>query len=265
MTRRLGCYLALGLVLASSWSCQTTDGGAEPNDAGNPGSDVWTSEDGTVGGDPDAAVDPPSRWLTLPDVVNARDVGGYAVAGGQHIRWRVILRGGQLSSLTAGGCGEFTDLTVAGVVDLRTEDERLAAPPPACVSDACEVHATPMPKILPPSEANYLALMAQAEASVVQMFADLASPDVAPVYVHCVIGRDRASFAVALILLALGADHATVLTEFALSNDAAITVDPAHLAAVLDEVEAQGGIDAYLTGLGVDPADLAGLRSWALE
>jgi hypothetical protein len=122
-----------------------------------------------------------------------------------------------------------------------------------------------MPRILPPSEANYLALMDQTEASVALLFATLGQAGAGPAYLHCVIGRDRASFASALLLLALGADRAAVLEDFLLSNDAGIDVTAAHLEAVLDAVEDEGGIGPYLTRLGVTALELDQLRAWALE
>ncbi len=266
---RLWMMLMLAVALVMVGGCQSSDGDAGGVDAGDNGVDAQLGSDGSVGGgldgEADAAVDPPSRWLELPDAVNTRDVGGYDVAGGQRIRWRAILRGGQLSSLSGDGCSTYTGLGVASVMDLRQESERTSAPPAACVTDMSQVHAVPMPKILPPSEANYLAMMSPSEASMGQLFALLADSTAAPVYIHCVIGRDRASYAVALVLLALGADRATVLAEFALSNDVGITVNDDHLAAVLDEIDSLGGIEAYLAGLGVAPADLVAFRGWALE
>jgi protein-tyrosine phosphatase len=181
------------------------------------------------------------------------------------VRWRRLMRGGTLSDLTSQGCADFPGLGVTTVIDLRESGEQDLAPQPACVTSICQVVSVPMPKILPPSEANYLDLMAQSEASVALLFATLGQAGAGPAYIHCVIGRDRASFASALLLLALGSDRAAVLEDFLLSNDAGISVDAAHLEAVLDAIDAEGGIGPYLTRLGVSQAQLDLFRAWALE
>jgi len=267
-TRRCGPGPAARMIgflalLASLPGC-TGDGDGGARDAAL-GADASGIPDSAVGSGTDAGDNAPERWLALDGVVNARDLGGYAVSGGQSVRWRQLLRGGALSGLTSTGCAAFTALGVTTVIDLREATEQASAPPPACVTESATVVSTPMPKILPASADNYLALMDQSEAAVVQMFATVGQAHAGPVYVHCVIGRDRASWAAALLLLAVGADRATVLTDFLLSNDAGVTVTASHLEAILDAIDAAGGIEAYLTGLGVTQEQLSTLRGWALE
>jgi len=198
-------------------------------------------------------------------VVNVRDVGGIPVAGGQTVRWRRILRGGTLSSLTTTGCDQLASLGVVTVVDLRMVSTFTTDPPPACVTDLATVESVPMPKYPQASVDNYLLLMDQTDAEVVQLFEIVGGPDPSPIYVHCVIGRDRASYAIALLLLALGADRSEVLADFRLSGDAGITVVDANLEAILDVIDTAGGIEAHLTGLGVTQTQLTNLRAWALE
>ena len=53
-----------------------------------------------------------------------------------------------------------------------------------------------------------------------------------------------------------------VMTEYKLS--AAVGVYPNSLAAVLDEIDAEGGIDAALNARGVSDADLTALRARAV-
>jgi protein-tyrosine phosphatase len=257
--------LLLGLVFVLG------TGGCEGDDAdtgGQDGGGEWDAADGTdseVVSGSDGGNEQPSRWIDLDGVVNARDVGGYPVAGGQTLRWRRILRGGTLSTLTATGCGQLASLGVATVIDLRTSFTYSDDPPPACVTDLATVESIPMPKYPQASVDNYLLLMDQTDAEVVRLFEVVGGPDPSPLFVHCVIGRDRASYAIALLMLALGSDRSTVLAEFGLSNDVGITVVDANLEAILDVIDAAGGIDAHLTGLGVTQTQLVNFRAWALE
>jgi len=133
-------------------------------------------------------------------------------------------------------------------------------PAAACVtSQASHVDAA-LPKLLPDTPANYLALL-QEKAAVAKVFAALGSAGSYPVYFHCVIGRDRASFVAALILLALGAERQAVITEFELSNAAGVAVKTPCIEALLDEINKLGGIETYLTSAGVTAAQLATLRA----
>lgn len=263
--RRLGYLVvmaALALLLAA---CGAGDDDSGSQSDARISGDASPLDDAGVGGDPDGGDVTPSRWLVLEGVVNARDVGGYQVASGQHVRWRMLLRGGHLGNLSTAGCAAFEALGVSTVVDLRETTEQSQAPSAACVTAASTVVPVSMPQHLPASAANYLRLMSESDAAVAQLFTLLASASAEPVYVHCVIGRDRASFAVALILLALGADRQVVLEDFRLTTDAGYAVQDAWIEAVLDEIDNRGGIETYLSGLGVTPAQLQALRAWALE
>ena len=255
------CSVTVLFFLALSGCGDGQEGNGTGPDAEAGGHDAAYLDDG--GGD--AHVDAPSRWLELEGVVNARDVGGYRVGTVDTLRWRVLLRGGDLSGLTQRGCDEFVALGVATVIDLRMESAQASSPPAACVSQNAEVVSVAMPKLLPASEENYLALMEAAKGVIPTLFQALSEADAAPVYIHCVIGRDRASFAVALVMAAVGADRQAILEDFRLSNDVGIGVEEAHLEAVLDEIDNNGGILTYLDGLGVTTAQLDAVKAWSLE
>lgn len=198
------------------------------------------------------------RFVLEGDVVNARDLGGWPVDRGL-VLCRRLLRGGALSTLTEEGCGEFAGLGVKTIIDLREAAVQASTPPPGCATEQAVHVSAAMPKLLPDTPENYLALLDESEAIRV-VFAVLGDAAAYPVYVHCEIGRDRASFASALILLALGATTQTVLDEFALSQEAGVAVKPRCLSAVLEEIEVRGGISTFLAAAGVPAADLDGLR-----
>ena len=107
-----------------------------------------------------------------------------------------------------------------------------------------------------------------------------------PLLIHCMQGKDRTGLLAALIQLALGADETVVMEEFLRTNDIMLTetriarasaglaamtgkppsmvalrgllgVDARHLETALAAIRAApGGMDAYLAGLGGDPARL---------
>jgi hypothetical protein len=200
----------------------------------------------------------PERRVLTAEVTNARDVGGHPLAGGKQTACRRYLRGGSLGGLSATGCSEFAALGIKTVIDLREPAVQTSEPPPACVT-ATRVLA-PMPKLLPDTPANYLELFKET-AAITKVFATLGDASSYPVYLHCIIGRDRASFMTALVLSAAGATRATVVEEFKLSSAAGVAVKPECIEAVLDEVDKRGGIEATLTAAGVSAAQLGVLRA----
>jgi protein-tyrosine phosphatase len=173
-----------------------------------------------------------------------------------------ILRGGDLCGLSGDGCDEFARLGIKTVIDLRKADVQQAQPAASCAASQATAVPAAMPKLLPDTPENYLALMTE-KSAIAAAFAALGEAQSYPVYLHCVIGRDRASFVTALVLLALGAERQTVIDEFNLSGEASVAVKQPCIEAVLDEIDSQGGIETYLTSAGVTTAQLETLRAEA--
>lgn len=198
------------------------------------------------------------RRVIEGDVTNARDLGGWPVTGGA-VACRRVLRGGALTGLTEKGCAEFAEIGIRTIIDLREAAVQDTVPPPACATQVAEHVSAAMPKLLPDTPENYLALLGET-AAIGQLFSVLAVSTAYPVYIHCEIGRDRASFMTALVLLALGVERQTVMDEFSLSATAGVAVKPECMASVLDGIELRGGISAFLASVGVDSSTIEALR-----
>jgi protein-tyrosine phosphatase len=201
------------------------------------------------------------RRILEDEVTNAREVGAHALSVGGYVDCGKIMRGGHLGGLSDDGCQEFADLGIKTVIDLRMDSEQQQTAPPACVTDQATVVDASLPKY-DPSADNYVALLDET-STVTAIFAALGESGSYPVYIHCMIGRDRASTMTALVLMALGASDQTVVDEFDLNNDAGVSVDTDYIQAVIDEVKTRGGIEAYLTSTGVTTAQLETLRTEA--
>lgn len=221
-------------------------------------------EDAPAGPDAGTAAGACPRRFLEQDVTNARDLGGHPLGAGFRVACGKVLRGGDLSVLSSGGCQELAKRGIRTVIDLRMASTQASSPAAACVSAQARVVSAAMPKLLPDTPENYLALMKE-KTAIAAVFAALGDPAAYPAYVHCVIGRDRASFVAALVLGALGASRATIVDEFKLSAQAGVAVRPACIEAVLDSVQQQGGFDAYLRSVGVTRAQLDVLRQQARE
>jgi hypothetical protein len=173
------------------------------------------------------------------------------------------MHGGTLASLSAAACADLTALGIKAVIDLREDSAQQALPAPACVQETATVVDATMPKLLPDTPENYLALFGET-ASIAAIFEALGDAESYPVYIHCVIGRDRASFVTALVLLALGAERQTVIDEFMLSAEAGVAVKRECIEAVLEEIDARGGVEAFLYSVGVTSGQLEVLRAQAI-
>jgi hypothetical protein len=145
---------------------------------------------------------------------------------------------------------------------LRVEEERIAVPDSPCVFAQASVVEAPLPIPYSLTQEEYLADL-NTYASIVAAFDAFGDESAYPIYFHCTYGRDRTGVLAAVVLLALGASRDDVIAEYQLTALAGLYLPPDSLAAVLDEIEWRGGIEAYLAEAGVTRAKLATLRMYA--
>jgi protein-tyrosine phosphatase len=213
--------------------------------------------------DQDGERSPPNgRPILANQLQNARDLGGTPLAGGAALAYGVLFRGPPLTPLGECGCRELAELGVATVIDLRIQSERDAKPQARCALEQASVVLAPLPVPYAVSPEDYIADL-NATESIAEAFRVLGDDAAYPIYFHCTWGRDRSGVLAALILAALGADRQDIMQEYLLSR-ATVGAYPASLAAMLDELERRGGIDAYLAAAGVTPQQRATLRARAV-
>jgi protein-tyrosine phosphatase len=203
--------------------------------------------------------------VDLPGVYNARNEGGLLTTSGLRVKHQVLIRSGHLADLGTAGCQRLDDLGIRSVVDLRASDDAAATPDAPCVASTSDYYLADLPKILPPSVTSYGQTLDAAEPKLAAIFAHLSAEQALPAVVHCVIGRDRASLVMAVVLLALGVPQSEVANDFVANQDASVDVDAAWLAPLFDRVSAAGGIEPYLLAHGVTQVMIDKLRSLALE
>ncbi|RKE22873.1 tyrosine-protein phosphatase [Streptomyces sp. TLI_171] len=207
-----------------------------------------------------------SYFVDSATVANLRDLGGIDLPGGARVRPGLALRSGQLDRLDPSGDPMFSALGVRTVVDLRTELERAAFPDRVpggahllvadVLADQAGSGATAAlaAALTDPAAANRTLDRGRAAAAVCedyrafvtspaarqaykQLITALAHQGGGPVLFHCTAGKDRTGWGATLILLLLGADLATVRTEY-------LSVDPAvraHYGPLVERFTAAGG------------------------
>lgn len=228
--------------------------------------DAGTSSDGREGMDPELVADAGDssdgpagevRSIFAAELINARDVGGTALPQGAQVSYGRLFRGPPLA-FSSEGCAEFERLGIRSVIDLRISEERDAVPEAPCIELTAEVIEAPLPVPYQVSASDYITVL-HTRDSVAAAFAVLGDASAYPVYVHCTYGRDRTGVLIALVLRALGASREEILREYSLSR-ASVGATPSSLVAALDELEAQGGVEAFLASSGVNAEQLSTLR-----
>lgn len=260
-----------------------------------------------------AAAREAARRLPLDGAHNARDLGGYASAEGRSVRWGVLYRSDALADLSDDDVAYLTRLRLRQVVDFRSQQERERDPDrlPAALPVAWrpifgealdpqelrdrllsgDARAVEMARMLVEGNRAFVTDFAPVYASFLR---DLADPENLPVLFHCTAGKDRAGFAAALALLAVGVPRETVMQDYLLTNGysesatgrmllvlrvaSLFRTDPddvrplfearrEYLQAAFDTIDdTYGGTSAYLRdGLGLDDPTLARLRENLLE
>lgn len=204
----------------------------------------------------------PGHFVLTSDVTNARDLGGTPLADGTTVACGAIYRGPPLAAFDQSACDDFTRLGVRTVIDLRQESERSAKPDSDCVLGSTNVVTAPLPIPYGLGPADYVADLNDPTSMPVVLKA-LGTDDAYPIYLHCTWGRDRTGVVSAVVLLAVGASRDAILREYLLSQPL-VGAYPDSLVAVFDEIDRQGGIEAYLGNMGVTPDQLATLRARGL-
>jgi protein-tyrosine phosphatase len=267
-----GCSDALPLRDAVQLGLAEVGGGAGTSSAGSggaqggagSGSGAVSAGAGAAGGSGQAGGNttcaPSTVVLAESGIQNARDLGGIPLEGGGSVKCGMLFRGPPLT-LTADGCGNYENLGVRVVVDLRQGHERTGKPDATCTADDETVITAPLPIPYNVSPENYIADLNTLD-SMALIFHALGTEAGYPMYFHCTWGRDRTAVVAAVILTALGASREVIMTDYNISA-ATVGAFPASLEATLDELERRGGVEGYYAELGVTADELAFLRQHA--
>lgn len=213
------------------------------------------------------------RQLQLEGSRNFRDLGGYLCAGGRRVRPGLLFRSDQLSQLSAADLQVIRDLGIRTVVDLRRAAERAAQPDRLDDTGIDQVwlpvdaQGTDLRGLL---EQLHNGTMDAADArrhlieanrqfaadfsgQYRQLLALLAQAERYPLVFHCTGGKDRAGFAAAVVLLALGADRATVFHDYLATNTCTAALHAEVMAALPTMTEIRATPDTISTLLRVEP------------
>lgn len=168
--------------------------------------------------------------------INFRDLGGNSVADGRRIKRGLLFRSGSLDRLTENDCAFLAGVPVRSVLDYRDADEVQGKPD--ILWRGADYHHVPANPLSSEVNANLEKLTSQTLADFdAQEFMQelyrrlpfgnpaykrltqlLIAPDSGAIVQHCAVGKDRTGVGAALVLFALGADEATVVEDYLLTE-----------------------------------------------
>ncbi len=245
------------------------------------------------------------RRLDVPGTFNLRDVGGYTTADGRTVKARTLFRSDALHKVDEDGRALLVGLGVASSVDLREDDEKVAAPSalpasvrvveiplftyaaPGVMTDAEIMDRRSLQSL----EAVYELLISTRGPVLVEVLRELARPGTLPAIVHCTAGKDRTGVVIALVLSALGVPDEVVAIDYAATSlflgeefraqaalrnlmpgydeerlSRMLACEPAFILDVLAAVRREhGSVEGYLAHHGLSADELAALRDALLE
>lgn len=231
---------------------------------------VWFADTDTMAQGSFSTAQSP-RLLTIANIVNVRDIGGWETVDGKRIKQGMLYRGSELDGavketylLTAQGRQNMLDvLGIRYDMDLRGADENLST-----------VHALGdgVPHV-------YYGIMmydfsftnANAKQAMRRVFADLADPENYPMYLHCTYGCDRTGTVCYLLEAILGLSDKDLLLEYELSSLHSAAVDRNYLLSQFTQLNAFPGettrekAENYLLSIGVTAEEMDSIRSILLE
>lgn len=217
-----------------------------------------------------------NRVLPLEGVHNFRDYGGYETADGGRVKSGVLWRSGEHGGASDADLARIAQLGLTTVIDLRGNSERANNPCRRADGFAAEIvyhdgetaglalHVEAAEGVLTQADARramqrlYEGLPYRENLLPVlrRYFAVLATRD-GPSVLHCLAGKDRTGFAVAMLHHVLGVSRDDIMADYLLTNVAG-NIDR-RIAAGAEAIRARrGNIDdpTIRTLMGVEPGYL---------
>jgi protein-tyrosine phosphatase len=236
-----------------------------------------------------------NRHLDLPDLLNARDLGGLPTRDGRATRWRSFVRTDGLHNLNAVGRIALHEYGVRTVIDLRMPHELEQLPNPLSTDDRVRfLHVSLLGsmgdevfernKHLPPHAEWALLVLEQSQDKFRQVFSGIAGAADGVVLFHCYAGKDRTGLIADLLLDLADVHDEHIVDDYDLSNQrlrphvdrVADTIDDPHARAravdawtvkretaevVLSHVRTRyGGAAGYLRAIGLSAQEVENVK-----
>ena len=174
------------------------------------------------------------RLLPMDGSHNTRELGGYKTTEGKSVKWGMLFRSDKLSDISETDQKYLQALGIEKIVDFRSEEEKTEDPDvipagisyvemPISVDGAMRSKIEAVLKGETDKEVESFLIDANREfvtnyTGVYENFLRGLIDEDAPTLFHCTAGKDRAGFAAAITLIALGVSKADVINDYMKTN-----------------------------------------------
>jgi protein-tyrosine phosphatase len=213
-----------------------------------------------------------ARLLNIAGTRNFRDLGGYNTVDGRTVKSGMIYRADNLAHLGDAGQADLAALNLKTITDLRSDEERKQEPDDIAQSTLLAYNVLPIND--QPVDIRKLSrkiIMGRVDEGEVMALLDhrrfITSPahreswggwlkslvDDAntPHLFHCTSGKDRTGYGAAILLLTLGVDKETVMSDFLFSNDVLAGYNDATIARIEKKVGQRDSLQTIRKIMGV--------------
>ncbi|MDB9783942.1 tyrosine-protein phosphatase [Gammaproteobacteria bacterium] len=197
-----------------------------------------------------------NRLLPMDGSYNTRELGGYKTTDGKSVKWGVLYRSDKLSDISSADQEYIQNLGIKRIVDFRSITEKTENPDlipegisyvemPIEVDGAIRTQIEDILRGNVEGDVKSFLIDANKEfitdyKSVYSKFIkDLINSD-GPTLFHCTAGKDRAGFAAAITLIALGVPKEVVINDYMKTN--VFTAD--RIDDVLDQIKLESFFQA---------------------
>ena len=174
------------------------------------------------------------RLLPMDGAHNTRELGGYKTADGLSVKWGMLFRSDKLSDISKTDQAYLQNLGIKKIIDFRSREEKEEDPDiipeginyvemPISVDGAMRSKIEAVLKGETNKEVKSFLIDANKEfisnyTGVYEEFLRNLIDDEGPALFHCTAGKDRAGFAAAITLIALGVSKEDVIQDYMKTN-----------------------------------------------
>tara|TARA_B100001029_G_scaffold97769_1_gene80389 strand:- start:3932 stop:4807 length:876 start_codon:yes stop_codon:yes gene_type:complete len=174
------------------------------------------------------------RLLPMDGAHNTRELGGYKTADGLSVKWGMLFRSDKLSDISKTDQAYLQNLGIKKIIDFRSKEEKAEDPDiipkgisyiemPISVDGAMRSKIEAVLKGETNKEVKSFLIDANKEfvsdyIEVYENFLRGLIDDEGPILFHCTAGKDRAGFAAAITLIALGVSKEDVIKDYMKTN-----------------------------------------------
>ena len=174
------------------------------------------------------------RLLPMDGAYNTRELGGYKTADGKSVKWGMLFRSDKLSDISETDQKYLQKLGIKRIVDFRSEGEKTEDPNK--IPEGIKYIETPINvdgamrskiEAVLKGETNkdIKSFLVDANKEFVANYTDVYESflrglidEDGPTLFHCTAGKDRAGFAAAITLIALGVSKEHVIEDYMKTN-----------------------------------------------